>query len=188
MNLLQGKDVDVIEPFPAKAMPAAVGWMHCYRTLVFGDKYPQTDDEIATFVSYMLAQPNVRSWGIIDKSNLTGASAEAPLIGIGFFETIGDNNGYFHVASTRKAWGDKVAQPGLMEQAANLVIPEIFKSRPEIRRVSSSIVANNRAAINYAKRVGFVKDGYFRDAIVQNGKARDVVHFGILRREYGPSI
>ncbi len=185
MNVLVGRNVDVIEPFPAKALAQAVGWMHAYKTLVFGDKYPQTDEEIGQFLAYMLSQPNVRSWAVIDKDNLTGAKSPAPLVGSVIFEAIGENNGYFHVASSRKVWGDKLAQPGMMEQAADLVIPALFESTPELYRVSSSIVSNNRAAINFAKRVGFVKDGYFREAIAQAGKPRDVVHFGILRKEYG---
>lgn len=189
MQVLEGKDVDVIEPFPAMALPQAVAWMHCAKTAIFGDTGPQTDEEILEFIRVQRLQPHVRTFGVIDKANLTKAKdTDVPLVGLIVFERLALNNGYFHVTSTRKAWGEKLATPSLTEQAGQLVIPEIFKAVSELQRLSVATLANNYAARNLAQRCGFKREGYFKAMTTFKGKPMDVVHFGLLRPLEVPNV
>jgi RimJ/RimL family protein N-acetyltransferase len=177
IQVIEGKDVDVIEPFPVGQLDHVVRWMHNFKSLVLDD---MPDEEMLMFLGEQVKR--MRTWGIIDKANLTKSKVvEVPIVGIIFFEKINPYNGYFHVASNRKAWGEKLAKPGMVEQAGRLVIDEIFKTDQDLMRVSAAMVSTNLAAVNLAKRLGFVKDGYFARAAMQSGKPKDVMHFGILR-------
>lgn len=184
LQIIEGKDVDVIEPFPQKLLPQAAQWMRCQKTLIFGDDGPQTNEQITQFLITRAALPFIRTWGIVDKFNLTHtAASDVPLVGIVFFEQMNPQNGYFHVASNRRAWGDKLAQPSLTEQAGQLIIRECFESVPSLRRLSVATFATNRAAKHLAQRLGFAKDGYFSAMGAIHNKPVDVIHFGMLRPE-----
>lgn len=183
MNVLLGTDVDVIEPFPVTALPQAAQWMRCYKTLIFGDGGPQTNEEIEENLRERVGLPFVRSWGIIDKNNLTSTKqTDTPLVAIVMFEQITPQNGYFHVASNRRAWGDKLCQPGLVEQGGKLILQDIFATST-INRASVMCVAANKAARSLALRLGFQKDGYLLDMINVKGKPADIAHFGLLRKD-----
>lgn len=182
MKVLIGTDVDVIAPFPVQALKQAAQWMHCYKTLIFGDNGPQTNEEIEAFLAQRASQPNIQTWGIVDKNNLTGSTqSEAPLVGIGFLEVLSPENGYFHIATNRRAWGEKVTSPSMAQQAAQLVIPEVWQVLPSLQRLSAATYASNKAARNLIRKVGFQKDGYFVAMGRTKGKPEDVVHFGLLR-------
>ena len=183
IEVLQGQDVDIIEPFPVKELPAVAGWMHCYKTIIQTDDGPQTDAEMIQVLAAHVAQH--KTWGIIDKANLTKSTkVEAPIVGIVMFDKTGINNGYIHVASNRRAWGNKLSNPGLIEQAGKLIVKDLFEKDPNLSRISISVESHNKAAINLAKRLGFVQDGFFKDMIMQGGKLRSATHLGLLRSDY----
>lgn len=182
LQVLEGKDIDVLAPFPAQHLALAAQWMHCYKTLIFGDEAPATTEGIEEYLRVQAALPQVRTWGIIDKKNLTGSKVtDIPLAGIVFLELATPRNAYFHVASSRRAWGDKLAQPALVEQAGNLIIPQVFEDTPSLQRLSCATFANNKAARNLCRRLGFHKDGYFEAMGLAKGQPVDVVHFGLVR-------
>lgn len=184
MQVLEGRDVDTIEPFPTHELPAAVGWTHCNKTLMFGPNGPETDDQIEGYLRSLLSQPNIRSWGIIDKANLTKAKKlDTPIIGFLIAEFIGTNNAYLHVASNRRAWGPKLAQPSLTAQGAELVINHLFESVSALTRLSVTTLASNKAARHLAEQVGFKKDGYFINMIVGPTGPVDVIHMGLVREQ-----
>lgn len=186
MQILEGKDVDVIQPFPSSAVGAVIGWMHSYKSFIIGDDGPPTDEELVAHIYNILSNPSIQTAGVVDKHNLTGSKqSDIPLVGLFYYEPNGLCNGYVHVTSNRRAWGNKIAQPGLMEQAASLCIADLFEKIPTLTRLSSSIVSTNRAAVNFAKKLGFRQDGLFQQAIIQNGVPKDVIHLGILKEAYG---
>lgn len=180
LSILEGVDVDLIEPFPQSEIASAVSWFRCYKTTMFGDDGPQTNEDIEVFLRQRL--PLVRSWGIVDKRNLTGSrQSDVPLVGLIVFERGTLYNGYGHIIVSRKAFGDKLAQPGLAEQAGRLALGQVFADTPELQRVSLTTFAKNAAARELAKRLGFHKDGYFRALGREHGVPQDVVHFGLVR-------
>lgn len=158
---------------------AAAGWMHCYKTLLWGDDGPKSDEEIVQFLTHRL--PLIRSWGVIDKNSLTNPKQEAPIVGLIVFEPGSPYNGYTHLASNRKAWGNKLCDPSLMDQAAALCVAEVFDSMPDIQRISVATFAKNAPAKAMCKRLGFHKDGYFVNMGKIDGVPQDVVHYGLTR-------
>lgn len=188
MQVIEGKDVDVLSPFPSGLIDEAVGWMHCHKTLVFGDDGPSTPDEIKEFLVSRMALPFVQTFGVVDKHNLTSAKKYVPpLVGIVFFERNGRENGYVHLASSRRAWGRKLAQPGLMEQGGLLIQRHLFEAMPDLTRLSVSTYENNKAARALAVRLGFKQDGRFEAMSTWRGAPMAVTHYGLLRDQLAPS-
>lgn len=184
LTVLEGKDVDVLEPFPLREIQAAVGWTHCNKTMMFGVNGPQTDEEVEIYLHSLLTQSNVRSWAIVDKGNLTQTKKiDTPIIGFILAEMVGTNNAYIHAASNRRAWGTKLTQPSLTAQGAQLVINSLFNTNPELTRLSVATLASNKAARHLAEQVGFKKDGYFTSMVVIGNKPVDVIHMGLVRQQ-----
>lgn len=179
MQCLQGVDVDVLEPFPSGYLKHAESWVHAHKTLVFGDQPPA---DVPRFLAERMAQPGVRSWAIVDKGNLTGAKdTQIPLIGMLFFEQATPENGYAHVVTSRRAWGEKLVRPALVDQACTLVLQEVWDSTPSLNRISIVTYASNKAAKHLAYRMGFVRDGYFKNMGTLRGQPVDIIHYGLLR-------
>jgi len=181
MLILEGLDVDVISPFPAAWWPQAARWLHAQRTMVWGDGAPQDEAGIAGFLAERATVPGIETYGVVDRENLTGQRSEHPLVGVIFFEPAGRYNAYAHVASARRAWGNRLVQHGMIEQASEAVIQHVFAQHADLQRLSLAVFAQNRAAQNLARRMGFTQDGFFRAAERWRGEPMDVVHFGRLR-------
>ena len=140
------------------------------------DGSPQSEKDFIEFMKN--TSPFCRSFGVIDKNNELGLKHEAPIIGFVMFEPMPPCSLYAHIASSRRAWGT-----GLMEEAAKLAIDEVFKTEPGALRVSAAIPAFNKRAIEFAKKVGMHKDGFFLKAATIKGKPINIVHFGIIRED-----
>lgn len=179
-KVLTGKDVDVLSPFPLRLLPQAVQWLHCHPTLTMADNSPRTPEELTALMEQALAgQP---SYAIVDKRNLSRVkSTDLPVVGIVTVEHLPPWSAYVHIASNRKAWGDKLAQPGLLEQGGQLILSELFETLPELLRVNAAPLAHNAAARGLCKRLGFAQDGLFEDAVRVGGKVKGIVHYGITR-------
>ena len=183
MKIYTGLDIDLLEPFPEKEIPRLVGWLHCFKSVIHSDDSPQTDEELIEYFTAYFRNSNVRSWGIIDKHNKVNIHHEAPLVGFGAFEfataSAGARNGYFHCATTRKAWGS-----GLINEAYRLAVNTIFSENPSLLRVSSFVINNNYPARKLALNVGMKLEGVMQDAVLQGGIPKPLTHFGMTRRDW----
>lgn len=177
IHVLEGKDVDVLEPFPLKELGAAVGWSHCYRSSVSSDDGPQTNDEIAKAL-YESIQVN-RSWAIVDKANLSNTKKELPLVGLIIFEQTSPYNGYIHITTARKA--HRMGSPTISEQAVQLVLDEVWASTSGLARISAATLVTNKGAKSLITRLGFTKEGVLPALLKVKGEMVGVVHYGLLR-------
>lgn len=177
MQILQAQNIDLITPFPIAEIKRLVGWLHCYKSVMWADGLPDTDEAMEAYCLQALKE--VLSFGVIDKNQSLGYKHEAPMIGVVWFEAGSTPaNCYIHFASTRRAWGS-----GLMNEAASAAIDFIFNNYQAIQRISGCIINANKPAKNYLKRIGFRQDGLFKDFVTQHGKPVSMAHFGLTRRE-----
>lgn len=179
IEILTGVDLDLISPFPISEIHRAIGWSHCIKTLIQTDDGPQTDQDYLEFYKSFFTMPTVTSFGMIDKNQKLNIRHEAPLIGFVAFERANLRNGYFHTATTRKAWGS-----GMIDEACKLILERVFTTMPELLRVSSFVINNNFPAKALARRMGFVQEGILQDSVLQNGEPKPVTHFGLTRRNW----
>jgi RimJ/RimL family protein N-acetyltransferase len=183
MKIYTGLETDLLEPFPEKEIPRLVGWLHCFKSIIHSDDSPQSDEELVEYFTKYFRQPNVRSWGIIDKNNKVNIHHEAPLVGFGAFEFANlpntSRNGYFHCATTRKAWGS-----GLINEAYRMAVQAMFTEHPSLLRVSSFVISNNYPARKLALTMGMKLEGVMQDAVLQAGVPKPLSHFGLTRRDW----
>ncbi len=183
MLILEGQDIDVLSPFPPSQWATAARWLHGHKTLVWGDGAPETPEASASWLADRSVLPGIETYAVVDRENLTRQETPSPLVGFIFFEPQGAENAYAHVAAARRAWGQRLTHPGMIEQASELVIQHVFASHPRLQRLSVAVFANNYPAQHLAKRMGFRRDGYFRAMASYRGQPMDVVHFGRLRED-----
>jgi RimJ/RimL family protein N-acetyltransferase len=177
MRIIEGKNVDLICPFPPAEIKRMYGWCHCYRTLTETDDGPQTQEEMLEYLNAYV--PMCVSFGVIDKNHLTNIKHEAPLVGVILFEPASLRTGYFHVATARKAW-----RTGLIDEAGELAIKDIFTQAPTLLRVGAFMFEKNFPARGLCQRLGFEYEGLFKDLVLQNGEPKNVVYFGLTRRNW----
>lgn len=176
MQIIEGRDIDLISPFPPTEYKRIFGWLHCYRTITETTAFPKTAEEFAEKLGKLR---NLQTFGIIDKNNILNVRHEAPLIGMYMFDQDTILNGNAHVASTRKAWGSR-----LVDQAGQRLIQHVFDTIPNLTRVTVSVLASNAPAKALAKRLGFLYEGRVRDAITVNDTPSDMALFGLTRRDW----
>lgn len=179
MDVLEGKNVDLIEPFPPSQILRLRGWLYCYKTMIITDADPHTPEEILQFIAAQMSSPNVRSWGVIDKFNAIQSKHEAPLVGCVVFERTTPYNGYFHVTFNRQSWGK-----GMADEASDIVLKRVFETEPDLLRVSAAILSKNNPAKALCSRVGFNREGVMRRFVLQNTEPMDVIHYGLTRKDW----
>lgn len=177
MRVIEGSNVDLIQPFPLAEVNRVINWSHCYRSMVVVDGSPGSTggEELAHYGSMVVL--NCPSYGVIDRNGVLGYHHEAPLVGIFWLEPGSTPaNTYIHFTSSRKSFGS-----GLMLEAAKQLVPQIFADFPTLTRISAGVLQKNSPARNFLKAIGFKQDGLFKDFVTQNGVPLKIAHFGYLR-------
>ncbi|AOJ10337.1 DUF2824 family protein [Burkholderia mayonis] len=67
------------------------------------------------------------------------------------------------------------------------VLEKVFNAS-SARRVSAPIISDLVSAQNYVRKLGFRQEGVLREACMRNGRALDVILFGMTRTDYAESI
>lgn len=178
-RVIEGKDVDLIEPFPTKELNRLYGWLRRVRTDFGGDESPKSRKETLEYYSAGLAAPNVISWGIVDKYNLTQGKIGTPLVGFVAFEQQGLYNGNIHIALTKKANDDR-----LIDESIGLVIEDLFERFPKLLRISAFAAQTNWLVKDIAGRTGFKHEGTCEDFYTNHGEPKAVVLYGLTRNRF----
>jgi len=177
IRILEGKNVDLICPFPIGEIGRVFGWNHCYRTVTEHDDGPHTMEEANEVTKQMIL--NWPTWGIVDKNHLTNTKHEAPLVGIVLYEPSTLRNGYIHISTARRAF-----KTGFADEALQLVIRDVFTSIPTLLRISACMDEHNAPAKALAKRIGFKFEGLLEDMILRGDVPKNIIYFGLTRRKY----
>lgn len=89
---------------------------------------------------------------------------------------------------SQNAWltivlGESKVGQGYGRDALNTLLRYAFDVL-NLHRISLETWAQNERALRCYQAVGFVQEGYMREAIWLNGRFEDVVQMGVLRREW----
>jgi RimJ/RimL family protein N-acetyltransferase len=117
------------------------------------------------------------SWGIYLGESLVGIALFEP---VQFPGQTTINDGYIHVAIVRRVWGTKV-----IDTVARQLVPEVFEEHPTLRRLSAWTLEGNTPARHLAERMGFTQEGLMRQGYWMDGRAHNLVLYGLVRGE-GP--
>ena len=178
-TVIEGQNVDLISPFPPAYLDRLVKWTHQFKSLLTWDLGPQTDSEILESMSNAIL--NKPTYGVVDKYNKIGLpNPEGPIVvGAFILDEASPVNLYAHVVTQRRAWGK-----GLMDEGGRLLIDTLFNERPDLLRISATMLANNNAAISFVKKFGFKREGVMPHMVRVAGKPTDCVHMGLTREQY----
>lgn len=78
----------------------------------------------------------------------------------------------------RSSWGR-----GWASEAMRLVMAFAFDEL-NLHRLQLTVFADNERALRLYDRLGFVREGAYREFLLRDGKAQDMLLFGLLRREW----
>lgn len=84
--------------------------------------------------------------------------------------------------------GDRDMQGKGVGKVACLLLLDYAFNGLNLRRVGLEVVSFNEAAVQLYETLGFVREGAARQRYKINGKAHDVVYFGMLADEFAPDI
>jgi len=177
MRVITSENVDLISPFPRKELKRVYGWLHCYKSMIETDAFPDSPEMYESVMAEAL--PNMQTYGVIDKNNLTNHKHECPLVGMFAFEPASPWNCYIHLASNRRAW-----KGHLMDEAAKAAIKDLFETNPGILRISGFVLPENKPVKYMAKRLGWEKEALLQDWLTQKGEPKDVIHYSLTRRKW----
>jgi RimJ/RimL family protein N-acetyltransferase len=171
MSVIRGSAVDVVCPFPTDRIRLVYEWTHAYSDLTENDDSPESYEMYEALMG--LTFSTCTTYG------MSRAGAPDELIGVLYCEPSGPRNAYLHVAMSRRAWGR-----GLTEEAVGLCIRDLFERYPGLTRLSAVMLERNRMAQSLAHRMGFTREATLADMVLQGGMPRNVVHFGLTRRDW----
>lgn len=134
--------------------------------------YPRTDSQVSRFLheesgkeSFMFAirpKEDERFMGFVDLSGILWTHGVAWL-GIGI--------------------GAEFQGQGYGGEAVSLVLDFAFREL-NLYRVQLTVFAYNEHALKLYEKLGFVREGSFREALHRDGQRYDMLLYGILRREW----
>lgn len=93
---------------------------------------------------------------------------------------------------SRRGWlgymlGDRDARgKGYATDAVIMMMYYGFK-KLNLNRIFTTITETNTPSLNVAERVGFEREGFFREHMILGGEPRNVIAFGVLGREWLPA-
>ena len=72
---------------------------------------------------------------------------------------------------------------GYGREAMELAIGFAFNEL-NLDRLQLNVISYNKAAIRLYERIGFRREGVYREAVLRDGKKHDLLLYGLLRREW----
>ena len=178
-EVIEGLDVDLLEPFPVSQIGRIWGWTRpngC-RTQIDNDYGVKTKEEFVANTRSAFEQPGFRSFALIDKNHRVDKKQDAPLVGVIMMEAGIPTNRYLHIATRRKA-------SVLVAEATKLAGQRLFDSDPDLLRLSAWITENNKVVRLLLKRIGFVQEGTIPDMLLIGDKPTTALHFGMTRTHW----
>lgn len=88
------------------------------------------------------------------------------------------NAGLSLVLGERAVWGR-----GFASEAMRLAVAFAFDEL-NLHRLGLTVFASNERAIRLYERLGFVREGVRREFLLRDGRAEDLLLYGLLRREW----
>lgn len=103
------------------------------------------------------------------------------IIGIAGFDDIVKQN---KVATLFIGIGDKnLRGQGFGKEAINLLLTYGFE-KLDFHRIQLNVLQFNHTAINMYEKVGFIKEGTYREFVLRDGKRFDLYLYGLLKSEW----
>lgn len=176
LRVIQGKNIDLITPFPLQEVPRIYGWIRSFKSIVEFDGWLHGRREFKEFYTHQVI-PNTPTYGIIDKHNKAVADVGVPLVGFIMAESAIPANVYINFASNMKAFN-----ADLMSEALGVALKDLQELYPDAARFSCWLLDKNRPAYKFLIQQGFTKDAKMQSMVTQNGTPKSLIHMGYVTK------
>ncbi len=175
-NLLQGETVR-LTALRQEDLPTLVRWYQDAGFLRLFDSrpaYPRSEAQLAEWLDELRKADNIFAFGIrrLDSDDLIGYleldGIQWPHRVCGMGMGIGD----------RAEWGK-----GYGHEAARLALAFAFREL-NLRRVEATVFSYNERSIALLEKLGFEREGVYRERLERDGTYHDMYLYGLLRREW----
>lgn len=72
---------------------------------------------------------------------------------------------------------------GFGKEALNIAVDFAFNEL-NLERLQLNVISYNEAAIRLYEKIGFQREGVYREAVLRDGKKHDLLLYGLLKREW----
>jgi ribosomal-protein-alanine N-acetyltransferase len=140
---------------------------------------PEQTRHLLNFLISFFEQGQGFRWGIVQKSS----GLAGPVIGTcGYHAWVKTHRraeiGY---ELARSCWGQ-----GVMAEAINALLAFGFEEM-DLNRVEAMVLTGNTASARFLEKLNFQKEGLLKEYEFIQGKARDVLLFSMLRKDFLPA-
>jgi len=158
-------------------LPTIAGWYENTEFLRLFDSrpaYPQTEKEIGRWLEEMQKSTNDFPFGIrrLDNDELIGY---VEIDGVAWTHQVGGMGlGIGDPANWGKGYGHEATQLAL----------EFAFQELNLHRVVVTVYSYNQRSMALCKKLGFRREGVYREHLLRDGQRYDMHVFGLLRREW----
>ncbi len=75
---------------------------------------------------------------------------------------------------------EKFRNKGIAQEAGQLLLGYVFENLP-IRKITLSVFSDNTPALQLYEKLGFIREGHFREEYYKNGAWRDIFRMALFR-------
>ena len=170
-----------LEPFAKRHLndPAYLGWLHdseVVRSLNLPAylETPVPFEEVATYCDSLWRSPNDLFFAL----HLAGDGAFVGTVKAGHVNWYAGTADIGIMIGRKDVWGR-----GLASEALALLAAHLFES-VRLRRLTAGVMANNPAMIRVFEKLGFRREGVFREQDRLGDEYIDHIHLGCLKPEF----
>ena len=165
--------MELISPFPEHSVGEAYLWHRYIPTCINGDDCSLP--EFTSIIFNSLQDPGCLSWGVTDPlGSVVGMIVMTPI-----YRCRQLVDGGIHICFARRAWGQ-----GNVEAVSRTCISQAFTSIPTLMRITAHTPSNYRPSCSALERVGFQREGTYREGAVIRGRLTDLAIYGLTRSDW----
>jgi RimJ/RimL family protein N-acetyltransferase len=176
INLFTGERIQIVAITEQDAEKYA-RWSHdpnYMRSLDTDVAVPHSTEYFQSSIQSTASESNMFEFGIKERTS-------EELIGFVSLHSIEWNN---RVASLAIGIGEKeFRNKGYGTEAVKMILGYAFNEL-NLNRVGLDVIQNNIAGIKSYEKVGFIKEGVMREAVIRDGQKQDRIYMGILYDEW----
>lgn len=139
-------------------------------------RYPSSKEDLENFIK--------DSWGNRNNVHFAIVNEEHEYVGTVSLKNINyvDRNAEFAIVTRKKFWGKKYAFDATMS------ILEYGFKRINLHKIYLNVISTNIRANKFYEKIGFKREGIFKEHIYLNGRYEDLIWYHITNEKYSNSV
>lgn len=175
INFIDGKKI-CLRQYEAKDIDVWYNWFNDAEVVKFMDqrRWPNTKEKQKRYLEAMTASRTDMQLAIIYKADdqLIGT------VGLHGIDPINRNADISVIIGDKNYWGR-----GLAKEAVGLLINHVF-GMLNLHKLTAGFIDGNVSSKRLFESFGFKKEAHLREQVYLDGKYRDIIRMGLLKKNY----